>query len=104
MALCTLRFIAMCQTTTFSAFSGRLSALIASDAKHHRFVAMQNLVGLRHFGHVIGGRHACMGQARFGIDADVGLHAEEPVLALLRLTHFRISFLVAVLGRRWCCN
>ena len=76
-----------------------VGALVPSVAEHHRFVAMKKIVGLRDVGHVARGGHQRMRQAEFGIDADMGLHAEEPVLALLRLMHFRVAFFVAVLGR-----
>ena len=77
-----------------------VGALVAGVTEHHRLVAVQQLVGLRHVGHVAGCGHQGMRQARLGIDADMGLHAEEPVLALLRLVHLRIALLVPVLGRR----
>ncbi|KRH79055.1 hypothetical protein FERRO_01160 [Ferrovum sp. JA12] len=40
-----------------------------------------------------------MHQAAFGIDADVRLHAEMPLVALLDLRHFRIALLVFILCR-----
>ncbi len=64
-----------------------VGALVAGVTEHHRFIAVQQLVGLRHVGHVAGSGHQGMRQARLGIDADMGLHAEEPVLAFLRLVH-----------------
>lgn len=39
-------------------------------------------------------------QARSGIDADVGLHAEVPVIAFLRRVHLWIALAVLVFGRR----
>ena len=40
-----------------------------------------------------------MDQATVGIDADMRLHAEVPLMALLRLSHLGIALLVFVLGR-----
>ncbi len=40
-----------------------------------------------------------MHQAAFGIDADVRLHPEMPLVALLGLVHFRITLAFGVLGR-----
>ena len=39
-------------------------------------------------------------EARFGIHADVGLHAKVPLVALLGLVHLGVARLVLVLGRR----
>jgi hypothetical protein len=47
-----------------------------------------------------GGRRHGMDHFRAAIDADVDLHAEKPLVALLRLMHVRVSALVFVLGRR----
>jgi hypothetical protein len=76
-----------------------VGALVAGVTEHHRFIAVQQFVSLRHVGHIAGSGHQRMRQTRLGIDADMGLHTEEPILAFLRLVHFRIALLVAVLGR-----
>jgi hypothetical protein len=81
-----------------------VGTLVSSVAKHHLFVAMKKIVSLRDVGHVACGGYERMRQPGFGIDADMGLHAEEPVLALFRLMHFRIAFFVAVFGRGRRCN
>ena len=41
-----------------------------------------------------------MDQTRLGVDADVSLHAEMPVVAFLRLMHLGVAGLGLVLGRR----
>lgn len=79
-----------------------VGALVASVAEHHRFISMKQLVGLRHVGHVASSGYQRMGKARLGIGPDMRFHAEVPVLALLRLVHFRIAPLVTALGRRRC--
>ncbi len=40
-----------------------------------------------------------MHQARFVIDADVGLHAKVILVALLGLVHLRVTLAILVLGR-----
>ena len=40
-----------------------------------------------------------MYQTALVVDTDAGLHAEVPLVALLRLRHLRIAFTVLVLGR-----
>lgn len=41
-----------------------------------------------------------MNQARLGVDADMSLHAEMPVVAFLRRMHLGVAGLGLVLGRR----
>ncbi len=74
-------------------------ALIAGITKDIRFFAMQAGVRLRHVAHVGGCRHDGMRQSRLGINTDMGLHAEEPLIALLRLVHFRIALAILILRR-----
>lgn len=40
-----------------------------------------------------------MHQTRLSIGADIRLHAEEVMVALIRLMHFRIAFTFLILGR-----
>lgn len=42
--------------------------------------------------------------SRPAIDADMGLHTEVPLVALLGLMHFGIALLVGVLRRAWCTD
>jgi hypothetical protein len=63
------------------------------------FVAVQQRMRLRHVGHVASSADHGVDQAGGHIRADVRLHAEVPVVALHRLMHLRIAFLVTVLGR-----
>ena len=63
---------------------------------------MQQGMGL---GDIIGvgrGGHQRVGDAGFGIDANVGFHAKVPLIALLGLMHFRIPLAASVLGRGRC--
>ena len=76
-------------------------ALIAGVAERGGLVAVQQRVRLGHIGDIAGRADDRMHQARSGIDADVGLHAKVPVVAFLRLVHFRITLAILVLGRRW---
>ena len=75
-------------------------ARVASVAEGILLVAVQQRLGLGHVGHM--GRRADdrMHQPRLGIDADVRLHAELPLVALLRLVHLRIALSRRVLRRR----
>lgn len=78
--------------------------LVASIRKHHSFIAVQQSVAL---GNVIDvGRSANDGvdQSRVGINPDVGLHTEVPLVAFLGLMHFRVTLAAAVLGGTGCGN
>lgn len=51
-------------------------------------------------------RSSCPGdhrvdQTRTGVRADMHLHAEVPLVALLGLMHFRVALAVLILGRGW---
>ena len=79
-----------------------LDALVARIAKGHFLFSMQQGMGL---GDIIGvgrGGHQRVGDAGFGIDANVGFHAKVPLIALLGLMHFRIPLAASVLGRGRC--
>ena len=43
-------------------------------------------------------------ESGFAVDADMRLHAEIPLVALLRLPHFRIAFFLLVLGGTRCAD
>lgn len=81
-----------------------VGTLVAGVADRHRFVSVKNIVSLRDVGDVACGGDERMGQPRLGIDANVSLHAEEPVITLRRLMHFRIALFAAVLGRGRRCD
>jgi hypothetical protein len=61
---------------------------------------MQQLGCLRHVVDV--GRRAddAVHQARFGVHADVRVHAEVPLVALLRLMHLGVALAVLAAGRQ----
>lgn len=63
---------------------------------------MEERLGLGHIAHVGGGAHHRVHQSGLGIDADMRLHAEMPLIAFLRLVHLLIPFPFPVLGRRRC--
>ena len=75
-------------------------ALVACITEHLRLLAVQQLVRLAHIAYVGRRRHDRMHQPGLGIDADVRLHPEVPLVALLRLVHLGVARLGAVLGRR----
>ena len=53
----------------------------------------------------IGGRdRGALCEAGFAVHANMYLHAEVPLVALLGLMHFGITGVVGVLGRAWRCN
>ena len=60
---------------------------------------MQQCVGLDHIVDAAGRAAHRVHQARLRIHADVGLHAEIPLAALLALLHLRVAFTCGVLGR-----
>ena len=47
-------------------------------------------------------RDSRVNESGFAVDADMRLHAEIPLVALLRLPHFRIAFFLLVLGGTRC--
>ena len=74
-------------------------ALVARVGEHIALLAMHQRTGLRHVVDV--GRCADdrVHQARVGVHPDVRLHAEVPLVALLRLMHLGVALAAAVLGR-----
>ena len=66
-----------------------LGALFHADVARieegHALLTMQNLMRVGHVAVVGRSRVQAVHQARVGIDADVGLHAEEPLVALFGL-------------------
>ena len=81
-----------------------LDSLVAGIAKGIGFLTMQERLGLGYVTHVGGSANYRMHQAGLGIDADVRLHAEMPLIAFLRLMHLLIPFAFPVLGRGGCCD
>ena len=79
-----------------------LRTLVASISEDIRLLPVQQTVGFDHIVDVA--RCAAHGVHQTGISvhADVRLHAEEPLLALLALVHLRVSFTAGVLGRARC--
>lgn len=80
-------------------FLAFVDALVARVGMHLCLVAVQQFVDRRQVVNV-GGR-ACNGvhQPGVGVHTNVGLHAEEPLVALLGLVHLRVPLAAAVLGR-----
>ena len=81
-----------------------LGTLVARIGKHHRLLAVQQTVALGHIVHVGGGADDAVHQTRVGIDADVGLHAKVPLVALLGLVHLGVALATAILGGTWRGN
>ncbi len=54
---------------------------------------------MRHIANITGGDENGVRQARRVIDTNVDLESEVPVVSLSGLGHFRVSFLVFVLGQ-----
>ena len=81
-----------------------LHAPVTRIRKDVFFLSMQQLVRL---GNVVlvccGGDHG-VNQARVCIHANVGLHAEMPLVAFFGLVHFGVALFVLVLGRTRCGN
>lgn len=79
-----------------------LWARVCGVAIHPTFVAVQQLrdgVFIMHVGRRGSHRVDQLGHA---IHADVRLHAEVPLVALLGLAHLRVASLVLILDRGWC--
>lgn len=72
---------------------------IAGVAQYCFLAAMQQRVRLRHVGHVAGSAEHGVDQAGSHVHANARIHVEVTVVALHRLMHLRIAFLVSVLGR-----
>ena len=90
----------MCQVTGRSLSASRLSrAGVTGVGKHALLLAVQQVLGLVDVGDVGRGAGETVHQPRVGIGADVGLHTEVPLVALLGLVHLGIARLVPVLGR-----
>lgn len=79
-----------------------LHASIACVTEGDLLLAVQQFVRLGHIGRIRRRRHQRMRQPRVGVHADVRLHPEVPLVALLRLMHLRIALAVSVLRRRRC--
>jgi len=84
-----------------------IGALVASVAKYHGFIAVEQLVGLRHVGHVSGCGHQRMRQAQFGINATVAqlrryVPEDSKAIKLLAVprTRRRIKVSIEAIARR----
>ena len=78
-----------------------LQANVPGIRVHTAFLAMQQVRGLRDTTDIGGRPDNGMHQARYGVHADVRLHAKMPLVPLVVLVHPRIPRLRLVLGRRW---
>ena len=74
-------------------------AQITRVGKGGLLLAMQQGMSLRDVRHVRRRAAHAVHQPRLRIHADVSLHAEMPLVALLGLVHLRVAFLARVLGR-----
>ncbi|RMU61817.1 hypothetical protein ALP25_200120 [Pseudomonas syringae pv. syringae] len=74
-----------------------IDAGISGIGVHRVFLPVQQLGYLGHVRHVGGGAVHVMHQTRFDIGADVRLHPEVVLVALLRLVHFRVTLALPVL-------
>jgi hypothetical protein len=72
---------------------------VASVCVDHYLTAVQQVLGLRYIRCVRRRRRDGVRQPRFHVDANVGLHPEVPLVALLGLVHLRIARVVGVLRR-----
>jgi GalNAc-alpha-(1->4)-GalNAc-alpha-(1->3)-diNAcBac-PP-undecaprenol alpha-1,4-N-acetyl-D-galactosaminyltransferase len=79
-------------------------SLVTGISKHHLLLSMQQAMALRDIVDVGSRTNDGMHQARISVHADVGFHAEVPLVAFLALVHFRVSLTSAVLGRTGCGN
>ena len=73
--------------------------LVARVCENIRLLPMQQAVGLDHVVDVPSGASHGVNQAGIGVHANVRLHPEEPLLALLALVHLRVALATGVLGR-----
>ena len=78
------------------------NALVAGIAVHHLFIAMQQLSRRGEVMHVGGRGDNRVDQTRVLIDADMDLHSEIPLVALLGLVHLQIALPLFVLSGAGC--
>ena len=76
-----------------------LNTLIASIAERSLLFAVQQFVPDRDVADIGSGADHRVYKARVGIHANMRLHAEKPLVALLRLMHLGVTLLVPILGR-----
>jgi hypothetical protein len=77
---------------------------VAGIRKDHPFFTLQQAMTLRDIVDICRCADDGVQQVRIGIDTDMRLHAEVPLVALLDLVHLRITLTHAVLGRARHCN
>ena len=77
---------------------------IATVSTHYVFLSMQQPVYLRDIGHVRCCTVNVVDKARCVIHANVRLHPDIPLIALLRLMHLLIALTAAVFCRTRCSN
>src|SRR5690606_16925727 len=85
-------------------FRPLLNTEVAGIAENPLLFTMQQLVRGHNVVHVGSGGINTVDQAQRVIDADVHLHSEAPLIALLGLMHFRITLAGLVLGGTRCRN
>lgn len=75
---------------------------VACITEGHLLLTVQQTACLRYVADVCRRANDPVYESRFGIDAYVRLHAEVPLVPLLRLMHLVVAFAVGVLGRARC--
>ena len=97
------RLLGRCQDGKASflleALEGPVRLVIAPITQGNFLFAVQAGVHHRDVGDCGGRAFDAMDQAALGIDANMGFHAEVPLVALLGLRHLGVALLVLVLGR-----
>ena len=88
-----------CDVPVHLALYAALRAAISRVGPHMFFLAMQQIGYLFYIGLVGRRRRDGVDQTAVGVHANVRLHPEEPLVALLRLVHLRIALALLVLGR-----
>jgi hypothetical protein len=83
---------------------GAIVLVIATIGEDNAFFTLQAVFEHDVIGHLGRGAFNGMDQTALGIDANVRLHPEVPLIALLGLSHLGVALLVMVLGRTRCCN
>ena len=78
--------------------------LVARVGEHVALLPMQQAVGLHHIVDVARRATHRVHQARVGVHPEVGLHPEEPLIAILALVHLEVSLAVLVFRRTRRCD
>lgn len=80
-------------------FRPPLDTCVTGVSTDNVIVTVQQMSNLRQVSHVGGGAMDMVYQTRFSVGSDMRFHAEEVLVSLLRLVHFRVALAFLVLGR-----